>query len=333
MLGCVNAPAQQVFGRTLLVIGSESLLMERAIASRVRAATRADAAAEVTQIQAANLDAGRFAEMTGGSLFASATCAVLDDISGLPAEMSDQVIATALDPAPDLALILTHPGGARGKGLLDRLRQDRRGVVEQVAANPLKAWETPGFVIAEARHAKATIDQDAAQALVDAVGTDLRTLVAAVSQLASDNEGGTIDIALIGRFFGGRADATSFAVADEIMQGRPGPALEKLRWALATGVAPVLITSAIASSLRALGKYGDLRSSRLPDAEAARELGVPPWKVKDIAKLSRGWTPEAVSRALRSVALADGQVKGTASDPDFALEQLLLAIDQARSSA
>ena len=76
--------------------------------------------------------------------------------------------------------------------------------------------------------------------------------------------------AAVRRYFGGRAEVTSFAVADDALSGRVDGALGKLRWALSTGVAPVLITSALSNNLRSLGKYLDGRDARLRDADLAR---------------------------------------------------------------
>ncbi len=316
-----------VFGTAILILGPESLLVERATSARIHAARRQDHGVDVSTVDAASMDAGTLAELTGGSLFASNTCVIVNDISGLPQTLFDVVYATAIDPPDNVALVLTHPGGVKGKGLLDRLKKAK---VETVDAAAVKAWEVPNFVASEARRLKLPLDNGAAQALVDAVGTDLRALVSALSQLALDADGEPIDRTMVSRYFSGRAEVTSFAVADDIVRGRPGPALEKLRWALSTGVPPVLVTSAIASSLRALGKYFDARSARLADSEMAREIGVPPWKVKDVAQTSRGWTPAGVSVALRAVARADADVKGAATNADFALEQLLLAVAAAQ---
>src|SRR5690606_39702445 len=80
---------------------------------------------------------------------------------------------------------------------------------------------------------------EACQALVDALGSDLRELASAVSQLVADVEG-TIDEAVVGRYYTGRAEASSFTVADRAVEGRTAEALEALRWSLSTGVAPVL---------------------------------------------------------------------------------------------
>lgn len=322
--GSVTGPT---FGSCVLVMGAESLIAERAVAARLEAARGKQPEAEVTRVAAAELEGNRLAELTGGSLFSTADVVVVEELSNLPQELFDAILAAAKDPGENLCLTLVHPGGQKGKGLVDKLKKAKVPVVE---AAPVKNWELPKWVAAEARRIRLGLDTEAAQALVDAVGSDLRALAGALSQLASDWEGQSVTSAMIARYFAGRAEVTSFAVADDIMAGRPGPALEKLRWALSTGVAPVLVTSAVASSLRGLGKYLDLRSARMGEGELAREVGVPPWKIKDLARLSRSWSARGVSQALRAVAVADAQVKGAASDPDFALEQLLLAVDRAR---
>jgi DNA polymerase III subunit delta len=316
-----------VLGTSLLVLGSEGLLAERAITHQIKGAQAEDAEVDVIRLVGGALDPGLLAESTGASLFAASRIVVISELDQVDPVLNDQLAALALTPSPDLALVLAHPGGVKGKALLDRLK---KGKVPQVDAVAPKPWEVPRFVDAEAGRHRIALGPGVAQALVDAVGTDLRTLAGALHQLASDTETPPITVAAVTRYFGGRAEVTSFAVADDIMSGRPGQALEKLRWALGTGVPPVLITSAIAGQLRSLGKYFDLRSARLNDSEVAREVGVPPWKVKDLNRLARNWSERGVAQGVRATARADANVKGAATDPEFALERLLLELDSAR---
>ena len=136
---------------------------------------------------------------------------------------------------PDLAVIAVHRGVPKGRALLEKLKSAGAEVIECAA---LKPWELPQFVSAEVKRAGSSIDAGAATALVDAVGHDLRALAAAVGQLLSDGEGGAITVDHVRRYFGGRSEVTSFAVADAALAGRTGVAMEQLRWALATGVCP-----------------------------------------------------------------------------------------------
>jgi DNA polymerase-3 subunit delta len=275
------------------------------------------------RVEAGQVNGGSLAEAAGGSLFASATVLVVTDLSELAPELADQVVGMASEPGPDLALALVHPGGNKGKNLLDRLRKLR---TELVDCPTIKPWDLPQFVSAETRRQQGRIDAATSAVLVDAVGSDPRSLVAAIRQLLDDAPERVVTETAVRRYFGGRAEVTSFSVADDVLSGRLDGALGKLRWALSTGVAPVLITSALSNNLRSLGKYLDGRDARLRDADLARVIGVPPWKLKDLSRLSRDWKPVAVARAIKAVAVADAQIKGAASDPGFALEQVMLNV-------
>lgn len=321
MLGRMEQPPR--FGRVALVSGPESLLAERAVEGLVRQALAERPDAAVTRLAAAGLDLGGLAEATGGSLFAASTVVVIEELADLPPELADHVLGFATTPADDLALVLVHPGGVKGKGLLDRLR---KAGVDLVDCPTVKAWELPQFAVTEARLAGGRLDQATAGVLVEALGPDLRGVVGAVRQLLADAPDGVISEAVVRRYFAGRADATSFSVADHVMAGRRDEALGALRWALETGVAPVLVTSALASALRNLGRYVDLRDPRMRDADVARAIGVPPWKMKDLARQAREWTPRGIGESLQAVARADAEVKGAASDPGFALEQMVIGV-------
>jgi DNA polymerase-3 subunit delta len=135
---------------------------------------------------------------------------------------------------------------------------------------------------------------------------------------------------MVAQYFAGRAEVTGVAVTDDVMRGRPNQALARLRWALSTGAAPAMITAALAAALRGLGKYLELRGARLSPADLAREVGVPAWKLKDLAAQARDWNPRAVAASIQAVAEADAQVKGAVTDADYALERLVLAIDRIR---
>ena len=321
----VPVVAKNPLGRVVLVSGPEPLLAERAVDELLDRFREQAPGGEIAEVDAATLDPGRLAEITGPSLFADHRAAVIGDVASLPADLLDPVARLAEDPDPLLAVVLVHGGGARPKALLDRLSAAR---TETVACLPVKSWDLPQFVTAEVRRVGGSIEPAAAPLLVDAVGHELRPLVGAVAQLVADAEDGRVTGAQIRRYFAGRAEVSSFAVADAVLLRQTGKALEQLRWATATGVAPVLVTSALASGLRSLAKFVTAPGA-LREADLAREVGVPPWKLKSLRTQARSWDPDALAVALRAVASADAAVKGAAGDADFALEQAVLAICRA----
>jgi DNA polymerase III subunit delta len=321
-----TSSAADVLGRVTLVTGAEEFLAERAVRSVTDAVRAADPDADVTETTGADVGPGSLAELTSPSLFAASRAVVVRQLPDVPDEGVEKLLAYAASPAADIALVLVHPGGQKGKRMLDRLR--KAGVSEVRCETP-KPYELPRLAVAEVRRAGGRIGDEAAGALVDAVGTDLRALAGAAGQLAADFAGESITEDVVRRYFGGRAEVKGFAVADAAIAGQVAPALEQLRWALNNGVVPVLITSAFASGLRSLARFTSAPRG-LGEADLAREVGVPPWKLRSLRGQARGWSPGGLADAIRAVARADADVKGAAGDPDHALEQMVLAVSAAR---
>jgi DNA polymerase III subunit delta len=320
-------PSADVLGAVTLVTGSEEFLAERVVGSVTEAVRAADPEADVTETTGADIRPGALAELTSPSLFASSRAVVVRDLPEVPEDAVSGLLAYAGSPADDIALVLVHPGGQKGKGLLDKLR--KAGVSEVKCETP-KPYELPRFVVAEARRAGGRIDDEAAGALVDAIGTDLRALAGAAGQLAADFTGESITEDVVRRYFGGRAEVKGFAIADAAIGGHVATALEQLRWALGNGVAPVLVTSAFASGLRSLARFASAPRG-MGEGDLAREVGVPPWKLKSLRRQVHGWTPGGLADAISAVARADADVKGASGDPDHALERMVMAVTRARS--
>lgn len=316
------------YGSVTLVLGPERLLAERAVAAVLERARAEEPGVEIDKAPGPQLDAGRLAELTSPSLFSPKRAVVLDDLAELPSDLVASVTGLLPVVDGDLALVLVHSGAARNKKLVDAVKA-AKPKPEVVDCPAVKSYELPGFVTREVRRLGGSADAESAQLLVESVGHDLRALAAAVSQLLADSENGSISASQIRRYFGGRAEVTSFAVADATLSGRTGVAMEQLRWALSTGVAPVLVTSAFASGVRGLGRLVAAPTG-LREGELAREVGVPPWKLKSMRSQARGWDQRGLATALQAVATADAQVKGAADDADFALEQLVLAVAACR---
>jgi DNA polymerase-3 subunit delta len=307
-----------------VVVGEEDLLVERAVARLVDAARPAD---DVRHVQAAGLRPGELASLTAPSLFGGGCVIVVHGTADAAKNVADEITSLAGDPPPETVLVLTHAGGAKGKALLAAL--GKRGAQMIECPKVTRMGERMQFIRGEFRQAGRTIEESGVRALLDALGNDLRELAAACAQLAADTTG-VVDQAVVARYYRGRAEASGFTVADRAVEGRLGDALELLRWALAVGVSPVLITSGLAQGVRLLGRVGSAPRGQ-SDAAVAAEAGMPPWKVDRVRQQLRGWTPEGVARALAVVARADAQVKGEGTSAGYALEVAIRDIVACRS--
>ena len=310
-------------GAVTLVTGPAEFLSERAVAKALQEVTHANPDAETTVVLADSLTAGDLAELTSPSLFATATAVVVRALENVPDTVQPTLLELAASPSPHSAMVLVHGGGQKGKGLLDKLR--KLPTVHEIRTEAPKPWKLSGFVIAEVRQHGGSISDEAAGFLVEAVGADLRALSGAAEQLVSDFAPQRLTVELVRRYFDGRAEVKGFDIADAAIAGRCTEALEQLRWAMSNSVAPVLITSAFASGLRSLGRLA-FAPHNLSEADLARHVGTPPFRLKPLRVLLRGWTPDGLRTAVQAVARADLEVKGGAGDPDHAMERMVLAV-------
>jgi DNA polymerase III subunit delta len=309
----------------VLVQGDEELLAARAITAAVDGARAADPTADVREYEAGALTAGEVAEMLSPSLFGGRRVLVLRSGQDARKDLIAALVAYAKNPDPDVTLIVSHLGGAKGKALADGLRAAGATVVP--AAKLKGDRERIAFVRDEFRRNGGRCDEAAASALLASVGNDLREIAAACSQLLADTDGRVTE-AVVARYYKGRAEVSGFTVADAAMIGDVSGALEALRWALHVGVDPVPIADAIADGVRTVARVAS--AGRGNPYQLASSLGMPAWKIQRAQERSRGWTPDGLVDAMQAAADCNAAVKGGGEDRGYALEQAVFAVAKAR---
>ena len=310
-----------------VVVGDEEFLVARAVSAVVKAVRAQDPEVDVRDLDAPRLEPGDLDELLSPSLFAERRLLVLRAGQDLSKPIAAEILGYAADPLPEVCLVVVHAGGVKGKAVLTALLA--AGAARLDAPKITKFSERREFVKRELRADGRSVDEEAVGALLEAVGTNLRDLAAACSQLLSDTEG-PVTAAAVAHYHRGHAESSGFTIADRAVEGDLAGALELFRWGQSTGLAHVLVTSALASTLRTVAMVASGRG--VSAYQLASQLGMPPWKVEKAQKQARGWGPDGLSAALKSVATADGDVKGGAADQQYAVERAILAVVQARGS-
>jgi DNA polymerase-3 subunit delta len=314
-------------GAPVLVIGDEELLVARGVSAAVAAAKAADPETTAEEFVAGEMTAGDLMAAVSPSLFGGTRVVVIRNSQDAKKELAAALLAYAAAPEPDVVLVVTHAGGAKGKAVADGLRE--AGATVTSAVKITKHRERVEFVRDEIRRLGGKCGDDAAEALLAAVGNDLRELAAACSQLVADT-GGRIDRPTIARYYRGRAEASGFTVADAAIVGDLPAALEALRWALQVGVDPVPIADALADGVRSVSRVAS--AGRGNAYQLASSLGMPPWKVERAQKMSRGWSSENLARAMKVAAECNAAVKGGSEDRGYALERAVFDLVAARAA-
>jgi DNA polymerase-3 subunit delta len=309
----------------VLVQGAEALLADRAISKIIAS----NPGAQVITLSADEIENGVITDNLAPSLFSDARVVVIKEIQDLTSDCSDEVGDYLENQDENLTLILWHKGGVKGKALVDKIKKAKAEVI--VVEVVKKDSEKSDFIRSEFKRLERKVSTEAVAALIDSLGSDLQELSAACSQLASDvTFSKIIDEDDVRAYQQGRVESTGFDVADAALDGKTAIALINLRNALATGTDPVLIVSALASSLRTLAKVSG-QSSSSKSFELASILALPPWQIDKARRQLSGWNEIGLTKAVIAIANADADIKGAASDPIYALERAIMTVCSARS--
>ena len=304
-----------------LILGSEGALSDRAVTKLT--AQLKESNCEITNLFAGETIVGDIADALAPSLFSEKRALILRDLQDLPEDNREEIIRYLAVPDESMTVIFLHKGGVKGKALLDAIKKVKP---EIIGCEPLKKeTEKEDFVKSLFLDTGRKASPGAISALVAALGSDMRELQSAISQICADAPAGVIDEVMVDKFHQGRIETTGFDVADAVIEGNVSGALIALRSALETGTDPVMITSAIASALRSLAKVSGVNRGT-KSFELAGQLGMVPWQIDKARRQLHRWSPGAIADAVGVIATADAQVKGAASDPIYALEKAVVRI-------
>ena len=302
-----------------LVLGDEELLVERAVAdvlrsARERAGTLNNPDVPVSRMRAGDVGTYELAELLSPSLFADERIVVLEAAAEAGKDAAAVIAAAAADVPAGTVLVVVHSGGGRAKALADELQS--LGAEVHPCARITKISERVDFIRKEFRALRVKVDEETVTALLDAVGSDVRELAAACSQLVADTAG-DVDAAAVRRYHSGKAEVKGFDIADKAVAGDVAGATEALRWAMMRGEPLVVLADALAEAVHTIGRVGPLAGDPY---RLAAQLGMPPWRVQKAQKQARRWSRDTVATAMKIVAALNANVKGAVADADYALE-------------
>ncbi len=299
-----------------LVLGDEELLVERAVAEVLRLARQQAGTDDVpvNRMRAGDVTTYELAELLSPSLFADERVVVLQDAAEAGKDAVAVIGSAAADIPSGTVLVVVHSGGGRAKALAGELQ--KLGAVVHPCARLTKAGERVEFVRNEFRASGVEVDEETVTALLDAVGSGVRELASACSQLVADTDG-DLDAAAVRRYHSGKAEVKGFDIADKAVAGDVAGAAEALRWAMMRGEPLVVLADALAEAVHTIGRVGPLSGDPY---RLAAQLGMPPWRVQKAQKQARRWSRDTVATAMKVVAELNANVKGAVVDADYALE-------------
>ena len=312
-----------------LIVGDDEFLAERARRSIQKAvAEETGEQPELKILRAAEVTEWELIEATSPSLFGETRVIVISDTERIGSALIKLIVDAAKDPAPGMTMVVNFATSRKNlknrkkpPELMAKLQKLAR--VHEVFSlydNEVKPWATREFAAHGIRPTPDVVD-----ALLSGVGSDLRALAAAISQLVADT-GGNVTRQTVQRYYAGVAEVENWDIADAAVAGRAGEAIATCRRALQLGAEPVGIAAALANKVGVIARLYTARGDKF---SLAKQSGLHPYVAEKTAPIARRWSGDNISKAVIIVSYLDGQVKSLGRDgADYAVEAAVRQIAQ-----
>lgn len=306
-----------------LIVGADELKRDAAV-RRLRSRVPADMADfNLDELDGASLE-------EPGQLISSAQtmpfCAdfrlvIVNGAGQLAKPVSEAVVSYLADPNPQCVLCLVAEKLAKNTRLYKAVA--KVGPHSVIDCAPLKRWELPPYVAKLAQKRGLSMDNAAAQELVERVGESTVALdnqIATLAQLVGD--AGRITLADVEANVAQIAEVSPWAFADAVCERNAPRAMEMLNLMKAPSL--VFLHSVLVGRLRELicAKSLDARGAA---SGLARELGRQSWQVKNHVRWSRAFGEEELVELLGQAAVCERALKGS-QDSEAAFARFVLAM-------
>lgn len=298
------------------LISGQPFLAEEAI-GKIRAEHGTDPLSELS-FAAGDETAEFMGALQTSSLLGGKRLVVIRDAQDLKKEQADALIAYLESPSPDSVLVIV----ADGKTKVDAAIRANGAFV---ALDTPKGRKLAAWVRERAADHKIKVDDRGAYALVDTVGSELRDLDGALSQLATSLGGGArVSQSDVWKAFPRLADERVFAFTDAVGDRKLSVAMSTLRRLLDQGDEPLVLFGSLNAHIKRMlraRRYAERGAQAVGDA-----LGLPGWRAERLQRQSRSYREEELIAAVATLAETDIEMKGGDLPPAAALERAVVRI-------
>lgn len=308
-----------------LIFSKEELLLERAIRRlRQRVAEGADLVFNFAAFDGESTDADEIVAVANTLPFDSDKRLIVVRGVDRMTPAGQRVLADyAASPSPSTCLVLAAATVNRGSRLYKAV--DRLGGVAEYKAP--KRSEYPQWVAEYVATHGRRMDRGAAEALVRAVGRDLRRLtIEADKVMAYAGAAASISAADVEAVVAGTAPASVFELLDAIGGRDCAAAVARLHDLLSAGEALLGIHAMVLRHLRTLASVRALMERGETATAIAKETGLPDWLARSAMEQARRFEPAELVQALREAAGVEAALKSGSGDERVTYESWLIGV-------
>lgn len=315
------------------LFGSERFLVDRCLAAIRKAVLGGeDGAATGTDCDVYDLRDAPLAQVLAAAstlpMFGKRRLVIAHGIDDLEAEQLEPLARFVGNPNPKGCLVLV---GAKVDGRLRAFVALRKaGFLHELAR--LKDREIPSWVATEAKRRAIAIEPAAAQALAEAAGPDLGRIAQALEQVAIYADG-RVTREHVEELIPESRERGVFELTRAIGAGNVSQALRLLANMLKNREPALKIQFMLLRQLRQIWRAKELATARVPRAEIASMVGVPPFFLDDLLAPASRMSTAALRKSFLLLYQADRALKSSRLDPDVQMIRLVRQLAEQAASA
>ncbi len=225
-------------------------------------------------------------------------------------------------------LIFVEPVPIAKRNPVRRLVESAEGLTEEF--RPPRGRALHRWIGERVEELGAQIEPAAIETLAGFVGEDLRSLSQELGKLlAYVGEGRSISVADVELLVPQASQANVFTLVDALGQHDSRTATGQLRDLLESGHHPLFVLAMITRQFRLLIQVKDLQERGLGEAKISSQLRLSRWVSKKLVSQARGFSLGELEAVHRKLLDTDLSIKTGRTDPEPALEFLVVEIAQA----
>ncbi|MGH3080200.1 MAG: DNA polymerase III subunit delta [Gaiellaceae bacterium] len=241
----------------------------------------------------------------------------------------EAIKAYLADPVPGAVLALVAGEALRG----DALAKAVSGVGQVLTFDAPKPRDLPSWVRAQFEARGATIDADAARALVEIVGDDLAALTTEADKIATWAAGGPLQRGDVEALATPSREATAWAITDAWGE-RDLPTLLAACEAELERREPFGISTRLAAHVGLVRSVQLLAAEDLPTREIAKRLNLHEFRVKKALGHAQHYADDELDAAVVRLAALDAAIKGASRlSGELVLTRTLIEVTKAPGPA
>jgi DNA polymerase-3 subunit delta len=206
---------------------------------------------------------------------------------------------------------------------------DLKKKAELVECKPLYDNQVPAWIADRVKSQGRQTNAEACRLIQAYVGNSLRSLQNELDKLyvfIGDRKTFTAeDVAAV---VGATKGYTVFELQNAIGRRDAKEAIRILERMLENGQSPTMIIVMLTRFFTQLWKLTDVRARRMPEQDISREIGVPPYFVKQYLEFRTNFDVVQIEQCFKALLEADTTLKSTSRDPRLVLDLLVVSLLQ-----